>query len=346
MSINQEFKEFLLNNIPTAKPSGSNHVICRCFLCGDSNKHSNSAHFYISLGDNDAPYMFYCQLCNECGIITPKFLMNMMSIYDTTMNIQISNHNKNKLSLTKNSKYNDNKIYYLNNYIEDSDLSRVKLNYINKRLGLNLDYSELIRRKIVLNLYDLFKVNKIETLTRDKRIVSEIDKSFIGFISKDNAFLGMRNLRSGKVYKSIDKRYVNYNIFGKFNNRERFYVLPTQINLNDYNRIRINITEGPFDILSVFYNLNNKQEYHNIYASIGGSGYLSLIKYFLLDMKLYNAEFHIYRDNDQSMDKMYIIKDIILPYNIPLYIHSNIFNGEKDFGVPIDKINDYIIKLI
>lgn len=311
----------------------------------DSKKHSDSRHFYISLGDNEEPYFYYCQLCNSSGLITPNFLMNILNIFDTTMNIQVAGYNKQKLSLSKNNKYNDNKIYYLNNYIEDNELSRVKLNYINKRLNLDLDYSELLKRKIVLNLYDLFKTNKIDNITRDKRIVTELDKSFIGFISKDNAFLNMRNLRKGKVYESIDTRYVNYNIFGKFNNRERFYVLPTQINLNDHNRIRINIAEGPFDILSVFYNLNNKQEYHNIYTSILGSGYLNIIKYFLLDMKLYNIEFHIYRDSDQSMDIMYYIKDVVHPYNIPIYIHTNIFTNEKDFGVPLDRIKDYIEKI-
>lgn len=343
--INQEFKEFLLNNFPTAKPAGQNHVISRCPLCGDSKKHNDSRHFYISLGDNNEPYFYYCFLCNNSGLITPNFLMNVMGIYDTSINVKVSNYNNKQLKLSKNDKYNDNKIYYLNNYIEDNDLSRVKLNYINKRLGLNLDYSELLKRKIVLNLYDLFKTNKIDNITRDKRIVDELDKSFIGFISKDNAFLNMRNLRKGKVYESIDKRYVNYNIFGKFNNRERFYVLPTQINLNDYNRIRINITEGPFDVLSVFYNLNDSKEYHNIYSAVGGSGYMNIIKYFLLDMKLYNVEFHVYRDSDQDMDIMYDIRDFIYPYNIPIYIHTNTFTGEKDFGVSSDKIRDYIEKI-
>ena len=38
------------------------------------------------------------------------------------------------------------------------------------------------------------------------------------------------------------------------------------------------------------------------------------------------------------------IKDFIKPYGANLYIHRNTMIGEKDFGVPINKIKEVIYK--
>ena len=44
----------------------------------------------------------------------------------------------------------------------------------------------------------------------------------------------MRRLCSeGKVYKTVDKRYVNYNIFNTMDNSMRFYLIPVSIDLLD-----------------------------------------------------------------------------------------------------------------
>ena len=53
-----------------------------------------------------------------------------------------------------------------NFYITQSKQSMLKLLYINKRLGTNMTYSDLIANKIVLNLCDLINSNNIKELTR------------------------------------------------------------------------------------------------------------------------------------------------------------------------------------
>lgn len=338
-----EFSELIINNIPGAKyASGKKEILMRCPLCGDSDN-PKSAHFYISL-DDTKPIFYYCQKCKGSGIVTHSSLMSW-GIYDSKINVSIIEYNKAMMNRVENRRFNDKEIYYLtNNFITDDNASRQKLSYINKRLGTNLNYQDILSNKIVLNIGDLLESNKIYNYTRDPSIIQQLNNNFIGFISHDNAFLNMRNLNEGNVYKSIDKRYINYNIFGKFNNTERFYTIPTQINLNRPERIKLNISEGSFDILSVYYNLRNK-EGHSIYAAIGGSGYLNLIKNIILNMKLPYLEIHVYIDNDIKDRIIYEIKNHVSIYNIPFYVHRNMKPGEKDFGVPLSQIDERISRI-
>ena len=155
----------------------------------------------------------------------------------------------------------------------------------------------------------------------------------------------MRNLTPGKVYESIDKRYVNYNIFNKINNSQRYYVIPTNIDLLDTRPIKIYIAEGPFDILSVFYNLRNRDKTNCIYAAIGGKAYLNIIKYFIQRQGLVNIELHICPDGDIGKDVLYGIKDYLRLFSIPIFVHRNIYPEQKDFGVSLNKIRESVIQL-
>ena len=155
----------------------------------------------------------------------------------------------------------------------------------------------------------------------------------------------MRKVTENPVYKSIDKRYINYSIFGKFDNSQKYYVMPTTLDISSPYRIRINIAEGVFDILSVYYNLQNQSQ-QSVYAAIGGSGYLNMIKSFILKDKLSYIEVHVYIDNDVKDYVVTDIKNYLSVFNIPFYLHRNLKEGEKDFGVPLDRIKESIIKLL
>ena len=170
-----------------------------------------------------------------------------------------------------------------------------------------------------------------------------MDINFLGFISIDNAFLNMRKLcDDGKVYQSIDKRYINYKIFDKFDTSERFYTIPTEIDLNIPERLKIHIAEGPFDILSIYKNLRHEER--GIYTSVAGSNYSGLALYFLQMFKLPYVEFHFYPDNDKygSNDAMNRVANILRPIQAPIYIHRNLYPGEKDFGVSLSNIKESI----
>lgn len=341
-------KEYLLEHVPnTSLASGGRFLLTKCVFCGDG-KHTTSRHMYICVeNENEIPWC-YCHLCHGTSRITPEFLSTYFNIYNIEFLTNLAIHNKKILSNPNNRhKIKDMEIYHIkNDYITENELSKVKLKYINKRLGTNLEYKDLFDLKIVLNLYDLLDRNNITKLTRDKKVVDELDKSFLGFISTDNAFVNLRNLRRGKLsISNIDKKYINYSLFNKEDNTQRFYIIPNQIDLNNPNPIKIHIAEGAFDILSIYLNLRKEKE-HNIYAAILGSGYLNIIKHFINRLKLINIEFHFYKDNDMDNFVIYSIIELLKPYCIPVYLHINMYPDEKDFGVPLERINERIERVI
>lgn len=342
----EDYNNFLLSNIkPFARRvSGGREINCRCFYCSDS-KNQNKGHFYIScLSDNsNAPSLYNCVKCHSKGIVTHSKLLEW-GLFDPEISSQLFQYNTKILSLSENRKFRDSEIYNISNtIISEDDLSKYKLKYINNRLGTNLSFKDCIDNKIVLNLKDLLESNKLEP-TRYPNIIDQLDRGFLGFLSYDNAFINMRNLDIVKdIYEGINRRYINYNIFDKYDNTNKFYVIPTSINM-EY-PIKLHIAEGPFDALSIKYNLV-KEPFNNIYVAIEGSGYFGIIRTFITKLMLINVEIHVYADNDIERDTIVNIANFIRVFNIPLYLHRNLFPGEKDFGVPIDKINEYIEPII
>lgn len=343
------YREFLLNNIkPFAHSvSGGKEIQCRCFYCSDS-KDPTHAHFYISVPQSEDELSFYhCKKsnCGASGIVTTQKLIEW-GIYDADMAIDLVAHNKIAMKYAGNSKFRDTFVYRLNNtQITDDKLSRFKLKYINDRLGINLTFNDCIENKIVLNLGDLLKENHITEFTRHPNIVDQLDANFIGFISFDNAFINMRNLEIKEVYKTINKRYINYSLFNKFDNSSKYYILPTRLELADPNPIKLHVAEGPFDILSIKFNLR-RETYNNIYACITGAGYKNLVQFVITKLCIVNLELHIYPDNDVTRDSMLSLAYDIAPFVTSMYIHRNTFAGEKDFGVPLDRINETIERII
>ena len=344
-----EYRDYLLSSIkPFAKTaSGGKEINCRCFYCPDSRSY-NKGHFYIKIPySKDEPSTYYCQKCHAKGIVTAKKLLEW-DLYDANLALDITAHNKGITHGAGGLKYKSDYVYRLHNsYVTQDDLSDYKLKYINKRIGTNLTYQDCLNMKIVLNLFDLLNSNHItqQQYTRHPNIIKQLDASFIGFISYDNAFLNMRNLEINEVYQGIDKRYVNYNIFNKVDNSYRFYTIPSITNLNSPEPVRLNIAEGPFDILSVYYNLCGANNHNTVYSSIAGNGYLGLIKFFIMTKMLINMEIHIYIDNDVDRYIIDHLNQVLFPYNFPIYIHRNTYPGEKDFGVPINHIRETIERI-
>lgn len=312
-------------------------ILCRCQICGDS-PNPSSAHFYIGpLKDDSKPLQFDCKKCGASGLLDGDALRKI-GVYDYELAVMVKEHNS-AISSSTGGVYNFSKSIYKvrNTYITDDGISQAKLKYINQRLGLSLTYDDCIKSKIVLNLYDILNDNGVTKLTRYPDIVDQLNKYFIGFLSYDNCFLNMRRLcPEGKVYKSIDKRYINYNIFDKIDNSMRFYVIPSMIDLLNPRPINVYITEGPFDILSVKYNIAKSD--NEIYISVGGKSYLTAIKFVIGQLGIINAVIHLCPDGDVSDWEMIKIAEYLMPFNIPIEMLRNGVSGEKDFGVPLSNI--------
>lgn len=339
--------EFLKINIPDGHiKSGGKQYLCRCPFCGDS-KHANSAHFYIKVPQEESEAMLYN--CFKCGA-KGKFNANTMQALGMNTNDPIASeiykNNKKSRKITKNNIIRYNISY---NKISMCSLSEMKINYINKRLGLNLGYQDMLNLKIVLNLGDILEENQINEYTRHINVVKQLDEHFLGFLSFDNSVINMRNLETGKVHENIDKRYVNYKIF---NNQDaiKYYMIPTVIDLLSTEPIKIHIAEGPFDILGIFFNVCNGVLKNSIYIDISGNSYYNLVKFITTTLGIINAEYHIYFDNDVDDKTINHTTYILKQLPISIYYHWNkyinkIENGirqyEKDYGVPKEKIKDY-----
>ena len=50
--------------------------------------------------------------------------------------------------------------------------------------------------------------------------------------------------------------------------------------------------------------------------------------------------FHVYLDSDVSNNIVMKLKELAEVSENALYIHTNVYEGEKDFGVPKDRIRD------
>lgn len=347
MAFREELKKFLFSKFPEAKlTSSGDEVVIRCRFCGDSQNDLSSKHLYLFLGDESKPPMYHCFKCNSSGVLSDSVLRKICNCDNDGEMLYNLRNTVNTISKSSKHKRKNFMLYNVHNPIpEDTDLNRAKLIYINKRLGTNLSLANMVENKIVLSLGHLLQYNGVQELTRYPKTVQALDECFMGFLSFDNGCLNMRNLVYGKrdLGNSLNRRYIKYNIFNGANDVKNCYIIPTSINL--YNTIRINISEGPFDILSVFLNLCGSNRNDNIYCAIGGKAYLNMAEMFISDMGIINSEFHIYIDNDIDDYVMQNLYTVMNRFHTPVYVHRNSFHGEKDFGVPLDRIQDSWIKL-
>lgn len=341
--IGQNFINAIKSIIPTAKvASGGREIVIRCPFCGDS-KNLRHAHFYMSVPQSQEDISFYqCKRCPNHGIVSDE-LLRKIGCNDSNIIIEITKHNTEVLSLPKYKSLKKINIYPLRwDLIRQDASNQNKLNYINTRIGANFSLFDLYKLKIFLNLYDIIVTNKLE-LTRHQDICDSLDKYFIGFISYDNSYCGLRKITDQELYQSVNKRYINYSLINKTDDRKNFYIIPTQINILDPLPVKIHIAEGQFDILSIYYNLNKCNKYQSIYVACGGKSYSQATEFILEETGIVNYELHYYPDRDVSdQEFLYGTQSKIQLLISNIFIHRNIYNGEKDFGVPINRINEVV----
>ena len=333
----EDFKNKLLS-LPYAHYTGDRrNIMFRCPFCGDSIKNYNSTHFSVKVDvlDEHGLPIFHCFRCDIGGIFSPD-VFRQLDIHDVTLLTSLSKHNKKSLRLNKHNKYqrDDKKSLIIPkvNSLSDLDkLSRLKLRYIEKRLGIDLDISDIYRYKIAINLLEILQYNNIKDFAYKKYMMDTLDAYYIGAISVNNEYINLRNVFPDK--HKLDKRYFNYNIFNNYDNTKKHYIIPTKIDIMSDN-IEINLTEGFYDLIGVFNHVKDQKTENQLYCAVCGSGFYSAIKYFLkkgiIDFKL-----NIYSDNESSKNMKfynnlkYEIRDF---YKGKINIYYN--NKSKDFGVP------------
>lgn len=339
----------LLMQLPDAKmESGGNAILLRCRYCGDSKRNKSSRHMYVYLPSVSNPMFFhicYRANCAVKGVVTWQKLIEWgVNLTEEDIRDLVQYTKETMMNNSNNVYFKDSGLNILSNQSINNNYSQIynyKINYINKRLGTNLTHEDLKKLKISLNLSELIYENDLNPNIEDWKLQA-ISEKYICFITQDNNYAVCRNtmFKDGERLP-MNYRYFKYNIFGN-NSKRSLYIIPTEININE--PVRIYLSEGTFDILSVKFNVIDDP--NGIYCAVLGGGFANAIEYFISDLSLINLEFHLYLDNDMNSYKVKEIVDLIRPYEYNTYIHTNRFQGEKDFGVSKDRIINYTQQVI
>lgn len=342
-------REQLHRLFPEAKEDGAGaNCLINCPLCAREGNPDHNRHMSISLGKDGKPLLYNCwRNSSHRGLLTSGNLemLSRESLIPPDAGVleAIDAYNKRSGKMNRYTLGNDAKLRIDAVQASPTELNEIKRLYICKRIGVDLPFEELVRDKVVFSIKALLEGNYVTKTTRAPQIVDLLDQFFVGFLTNNNSSLILRNMVSGKVDlpESISDRYIKYSIIQ--GTPAGYYVIPTQSNV--YQQINVHMAEGTFDILSVFYNLRETNRLNNVYASIGGNSYSSMVEYFLCTVGLVDVVFHVYIDNDIKPNVLPELERILRPLELECYIHFNAKDGEKDFGVPMDRIQERVYRL-
>lgn len=337
-------KDYLMSTFPneTGIAANGTEITRRCHFCGDS-RDPNKRHLYIGI-NSDNLICYNCFKCNNNGIVDGNFLRDMgvdYNIIDIVVEANSKARKKDLNVISSNSKRNfySTPIFIL----ADDNMSKRKLSYLNNRLGTNISSNDANKYKIIFNLKEFLNKNKVKYYSRKPNIIEELNIGFMGFLSIDNSHIIMRRLvHENKVNSSLKERYNIYNIYSEYDGGNTYYVIPGMVDRTKH--INICISEGPFDIISVKENLPQYQ--NSIYAAAcGKSNYIGLLNYlfFTIKIPILDCEIHLFSDNDVSDNDIKKIINYSENIFIPISIHMNQKENEKDYGVVKERISDSIV---
>lgn len=327
----KDFKTELIDELlASIQPSGykNGELGVRCPFCGDS---KDPTHYHLNIRiipDDDQPLYFRCLRCNTTGVLNGN-LLAMIGSSSSEYSIQVEKYNRvscKKHGIVSNKKGIKMKIQPL--VINDKILE--KHAYIEKRLGTKLDINELHNKKIVYDFIDLMKYNKINKLNGGIDKIKALQEDHVGFLSAKNDFINFRDI-TGK-----HKRYYIYKVINNIDTTGKFYIMPNKIDPFSNEMKTINIAEGVFDILGIYYHIFNKYDNNTVYTAINGAGYLNVIKYILNQGLLCDVNVNIFSDADRPPHYYNNMIKQIEPFVNDIRLFYNSIG--KDYGVPTNEI--------
>lgn len=345
--MNVEFKRYIIDEISKmpfyhVSPNGINHTV-KCPYCNDDSP--RHGHFCIKADvDSDEPVLYNCLKCAHGGIMNQTVLSDLGIYLPQHLAAQMRKSNK---------------IYARKNNLTDISVmpfkipevcklmspvtAQQKIDYINGRLGTKLSVADAHRYNIVISLKDFMNENHIESIEGfTPSYLSYIDDNYVGFVSTNKNCIILRRINSIEYSKGKPQRYIKIIIDRKNIDPNTYFNIPTVFDIMNADPINVHISEGPFDILSVMLNDVFETDKSNMFFAVCGFGYTSVLKHIIMMGACPNINLYVYADNDKSDNA---IKRLILPKNLGIVYYLNSFaivrngyTGEKDFGVPKDRI--------
>ena len=321
-------------------------LITRCPYCGDSTKNSNHGHMYIGV---TAPYSFFCQRCETKGFINLKNIKDF-EVDNPELAVRINREaykairNTTKMFSGENALLGNRKLK-LPDYNENSKIFKRKLDYLEKRFNCDLSLEDLKSLKIIMNYDDFIEYNHLKNMDKfyssndyNEALRNWLRVYSIGFLSTDTNYV---NFRHTKLPQN-ERRY-----YTESNNRpidvgSRIYTIENDIDLFTP-ELNLILTEGVMDISSVWINLYDKlKSSDTIFGAVNGRAYNLFIQT-MRQMGFFKINLDIYSDKDISLNNYKYKLDFSNFTHIR--VHYNQFEGEKDFGVPLERIKKKTFKL-
>lgn len=313
----------------------------RCQFCGDSKRDPNKRRLYILLNTNDdtMPILYNCFNCGASGVLTPQVLRTF-NIHDLALSSTLTAYNKQTIGkFNKQMGIKDNYLQLVVPTPDDSEITNKKRKYIEERLGIRLTIDELVQLKTVFGLKQFLEANGIDIITMDEKRVINLNRNYVGFLTAKNEFINFRDITGKENF-----RYVKYPIYPQLDNTRKFYTIPASVDILSSEPININLAEGVFDILGVYFHIMHRNTSNQIYAAVCGSAYVSVVKYFLqLGIIGSNVTINIFSDSDKTPYFYTKVKTELEPWVKTINLYYNSLS--KDFGVPKDNINLYMSQI-
>lgn len=310
-------------------------------FCGDS-YNENHGHLSIKIDVNsDAPMVYRCLKCEIHGLVNETFLEEIGVYLDPESKKELKIYTKKSMRAGK--LVNMDRENYFVPLSQESDLVKRKIDYLSDRLGIPFDVHFSQNHKIILSFFDFLKANDLLVVDDDHlvglsyKMICNLNENYVGFLSTNNNCIVFRDISGKQKY-----RYYKVVINGRNINMDSFYSCPSRFDLLYTNNLTIHIAEGVFDILSIKENLI-KEDTHNMFYASCGFGSISIFKYLIHYGINTGITVRIYSDNDKTdwnHQKYLRYSTHLLNFVDHLYLHRNGYPNEKDYGIPIERIQD------
>lgn len=341
----RELKEMIiqkLQKLPVCVPSSDEtHWTVRCPYCGDSNDPTHG-HLSIQIDRNndDVPMVWRCFKCPAKGIINQQFLI------DIGTDIDQESANELKKIGKRGAQFNKFANDYIANYkipvYKSNHLIEEKLRYISERIGQDITIHDAEKLKLILDLKQFMLVNEVWIGTYKDWQIDILNECYVGFLSANNNVITQRCIVPKEKQKRDMKRYLKSIINPNNKNPNTFYFMPASIDLMGTDTLHVHIAEGIFDILGIYFNTSHIEDGNHVFMASCGFGPMTEIQYLVYNGLGYDIKMHLYADNDKSdreMTQSILAHKEMLPWIDSIYLYRNAYPGEKDFGVPENRID-------
>jgi len=261
MIYTKETLNILKDNFSFIKETYS-HYIVRCLYCGDSKKHRNKGHLYIS----KIKPVFRCVRCEESGRIE-KLLFDLTGVKKRITTV-INKDAIKKLNKMHLEEVNFNRTFKKNIIVpeQEPDKFKMKYNYLIDRFPTTKIFEQL-DGKIIYDIKDFAEKNFIKIHKR--KLFNFFQENFVGFLSFNKSLVIMRNIDS-----KSDFRYYIWKLGDVVND---FFI---QDKLEEEtNNVSLVISEGLFDIFNVLH----FEDSHDLYTVASGKLFNRAIKFTMVE---------------------------------------------------------------